>query len=157
MPSSRRLFALLSGLLLAALLFPDSAAADTYTGRRWFVRIPGHTCYFWGYIKKPGQKWTAARLVVIDQRVSVPPPDAAGGKPELIGSDHNFEYTIEGSFTGRSAYDPNADLVLPTFAAKKFTLVNRAPGALPGVGPPENNQVIPVREAGGRTPARLRR
>jgi|GEM_PF-4774084 len=132
---------------------------ETYTGRRWFVRIPGHTCYFWGYLKKPRQPWSAARLVILDERAGILAPDraAAAGQTPVMGADHNFEYTIKGSFTGRSAYDPNSDLVLPVFAARRFTLVNANPGPLPGVGDPRNNTVVPSREAGGQTRYRIRR
>lgn len=147
-------------LFCAAVLSSATAhGAETYTGRRWFVRIPGHTCYFWGYLKKPRQQWTAARLVILDERAGILAPDrvAAAGAIPVMGADHNFEYTIQGNFTGRYAYDPNSDLVLPVFAARRFTLVSRNPGVLPGVGDPRNNTVVPSREAGGQTRYRIRR
>jgi hypothetical protein len=158
MNSRRSVTALL--LLMAVILSSGRVDGyETWTGRRWFVRIPGHTCYFWGYLKKPQQRWSAARLVILDERAGILSPDkmAAPGTVPVMGADHNFEYSIQGAFTGRYAYDPNSDLVLPVFAARKFTIVNRNPGPLPGVGDPRNNTVVPSREAGGQTRYRIRR
>ena len=158
MKSLRLVFTLL--LLTAGVLSSGMAnGEETYTGRRWFVRIPGATCYFWGYVKKPRQEWSAARLVILDERAGIPAPDrmAPAGQSPVIGSDHNVEYLIQGAFTGRYAYDPNSDLVLPVFAARKFTILSKNPGLLPGVGHPRNNMVVPAREAPGQTRYRIRR
>jgi hypothetical protein len=96
--------------------------------------------------------------VILDQRVGVAPPDrtATPGRIPVPGEDHNFEYTVRGQFTGRTAYDPNSDLILPTFAARRFTLTNRSPGSLPSVGRPEANHVVPAREAGRQARRQIR-
>jgi hypothetical protein len=150
---------MIMAVALAGMIAASPVGADeTYTGRRWYVHVPGGTCFFWGYLKKPGQKWSAARLVILDERVGIAPPDrtAAPGRMPAMGEDHNFEYTVRGSFTGRTAYDPNSDLVLPTFAARKFVLTNRNPGPLPTVGRSGANKVVPGREAGRQNRNRLR-
>lgn len=74
--------------------------------------------------------------------------------PPFYGQDHNCEYAVEGSFTGR-AYDPISDLELPLFAARRFTLLNFDPGPMPGVGEPNTNGFIPAREAANSLSARL--
>ena len=134
----------LSGLLAAIIL--TSCQSTTFTGRRWYVHSPEASCRFWGYLKKPGQSWHQAQLVVMDENSGVSPPDraAVAPGPPFYGDDHNCEYAIEGRYTGKKAYDPNSDLELPTFAASSFRVINRNPGPLPGV--PLENNVIPGRE-----------
>jgi hypothetical protein len=135
-------------LTLAAALALSACghtAEGVYIGRRWFVQAPRSTCQFWGYLKKPGESWHRARLVIMDAQAGVSPPDLApvAPGPPFYGEDHNCEYAVEGDFTGQRAYDPNSDLELPLFAARRFTLLNRNPGPLPGVGWPHANGVVP--------------
>ncbi len=95
----------------------------------------------------------------MDERTGISPPDRpvlASGAPRL-GDDHNTEYSMQGRFTGDTAYDPNSDLVLPLFAARSFTLLSANPGPLPGVGNPSDNGYVPARESSRQTPARLKR
>lgn len=156
---SRPLLTSLILFVLAGILSSCQTSGDQrYTGRRWYVHAPGATCRFWGYIKKPGQTWAAARLTVLDEREGIRPPDRSEvpGQAPFTGDDHNYEYSILGKFTGRSAYDPNSDLVLPVFAARNFILLSQNPGALPGVGEPHDNGFVPAREAAGQTTSRMR-
>ena len=138
---------------------PLDTTERTYTGRRWFVHTDHYTCFLWGYLKTPDQSWPEARAVLMDERAGISPPDRPphpAGPPRL-GDDHNSEYSIQGRFTGESAYDPNTDLVLPLFAARSFTLLSANPGPLPGIGNPTDNGFVPARESSRQTPARLRR
>ena len=135
----------------------ESTGSGVYTGRRWFVHSGESQCRFWGYLKKPGQDWHSARLVILDENKGISPPDrpANPAGPPRNGDDHNTEYEVKGGFTGRTAYDPNSDLELPLFAARSFRVINPSPGPLPGVGYPTQNTVVPGREAPNRLGARV--
>jgi hypothetical protein len=147
-------------LCLCVCVIPscEHGEAGTWTGRRWHVHTPGASCWFWGYVKRPGESWQGARLVIMDERNGVLLPDRAPAAPgpPFHGYDHNFEYEIRGRFTGQRAYDPNSDLELPLFSATGFRLMSRNPGPLPGVGLPQDNRFVPGREAGNRLSSRLR-
>lgn len=102
---------------------------DYFIGRRYFV----DTTRFWGYVRKPGQPWATAKLVVMNQsRVKVPdhlPEEPTDGGP-AHGFDNNREYRITGGFTGRGIYDPNSNLTLPEFMLTGIELTNPSPGFL---------------------------
>lgn len=98
---------------------------DYYIGRRWWV----DGTRFWGYLRKPRQPWSEARLVIMDESGTYQPdrrPEE--GVPDPHGFDHNFEYRIWGSFTGRVAYDPNSNFEVPIFRLSRYELVSRNPG-----------------------------
>lgn len=101
---------------------------DYFIGRRYFV--PGTR--FWGWIRRPGEPWDTARLVVMNEsRQRTPdrlPEDPAQGPPH--GYDNNFEYRLEGRITGAPVYDPNSNLVLPEFLLTGIDLRERRPGFL---------------------------
>ena len=46
------------------------------------------------------------------------------------GFDHNYEYKINGRFTGETIYDPNANLFLPEFRLESYELISATPGWL---------------------------
>jgi hypothetical protein len=127
---------------------------DWYIGRRYFTK----KVRYWGYLRRPGELWDTAKLVVMDETRGVRTPDRL---PEFAsgslahGYDHNYEYRIWGSFTGQVCYDPNSDRELPVFAASRFEVVNKTPGYLFSPKDRYNPAYIPVREARYQTPARL--
>lgn len=101
---------------------------DYYIGRRYYVPITR----FWGYLRKPGQSWREAQLVMMDEsRVRTPDrgmePPAANA---VYGTDQNVEYIIRGSYTGKKAYDPSTNQILPMFCATSYEVRNRKPGFL---------------------------
>ena len=101
---------------------------DYYIGRRYY--IPGTR--FWGYLRKPGQSWRTAQLVIMDEK-NVRNPDRGLEPPvrgAVFGSDNNVEYYVYGSFTTEKAYEPSTDQVLPVFLAKKFQVREKRPGFL---------------------------
>ncbi len=101
---------------------------DYYIGRRYYVPITR----FWGYLRRPGQSWREAKLVIMDES-AVRTPDR-GYEPPVKGStyghDANMEYRICGSYTGAKAYDPSINQILPVFKATSYTLTNEQPGFL---------------------------
>ena len=102
---------------------------DYFIGRRFAVE----RTQFWGYLRKPGQPWEEAKLVMFNESKMLQ-PDRLKEMPldnsPAHGYDHNYEYHIWGSYSGRKVYDPNADLFLPEFVLTKWELINTTPGWL---------------------------
>lgn len=133
-------------------------AGDYWIGRRYFVTGPQGTTRFWGYVRRPGQAWEKAKLVIIDESIRKT-PDRLPAAPEhgpAHGYDQNYEYRIAGHFPGHECYDPNSDLVLPVFRATHFELITPQPGFLftPSDAQDRRNY-IPAREAKYTTPQRM--
>jgi hypothetical protein len=100
-----------------------------FVGRRYFVE----STRFWGYLRRPGESWESAKLVVMrETRTRVPDrlPEEPVDASLAHGFDHNHEYRVYGSFSGRPIYDPNSNLFLPEFVPTRFELVNSSPGFL---------------------------
>ena len=101
---------------------------DYYIGRRYHVP----TTRFWGYLRRPGEGWDKARLVIMDE--SAPrTPDRGVEAPvsgATFGKDNNVEYILHGSFVGRDCYEPNSDQVLQLFHLTGYEVRNRQPGFL---------------------------
>ncbi len=104
------------------------ATGDFYYGRRYHVE----KTRFWGYLRKPRQSWNQAQLVMMrEDRMRVPDRLPEEG-PEGVrfAYDQNYEYRIWGEYTGRMAYDPNSNQVLPEFRLARYELLDRNPGWL---------------------------
>lgn len=100
---------------------------DYFIGRRYHV----DTTRFWGYVRQPGQPWSTARLVIMNEsRKSTPDRLPEEGEGMLHGYDNNHEYRIRGGYTGRGFYCPNSNLTLPEFMPVSFELINPSPGFL---------------------------
>ena len=99
-----------------------------YIGRRYHVE----KTRFWGYLRRPGESWEKAKLVVMNENTHRSPdrlpelPRGAHG----FGFDHNYEYKIMGRFTGETIYDPNANMFLPEFRLTGYELISADPGWL---------------------------
>ncbi|MGI8603946.1 MAG: hypothetical protein ACR2OZ_13255 [Verrucomicrobiales bacterium] len=105
------------------------APGDYWIGRRVAVK---HT-RFWGYVRRPRQPWKTAQLVIFNETEKLAPDRLAENPaPGQRGFqfDNNYEYRIKGSFSGRKAYDPNSDKILPEFILKHYELLNTNPGFL---------------------------
>ena len=64
---------------------------DYYIGRRYYK--PDYK--FWGYVRKPGQPWSTAELVMLNEKAKLAPD-----RERLeIGSDNNYEYKLYGDFS----------------------------------------------------------
>ena len=78
-----------------------------YIGRRYYK-----TDYkFWGYVRKPGQPWSTAKLVMLNEQKHLA-PDREGG---TLGSDNGYEYKLLGSFSGDTVYEPASNGFYPEF------------------------------------------
>lgn len=97
----------------------SEAPGDYYIGRRyykpWFK--------FWGYVRKPGQPWSAARLVMMNEKQKLA-PDREANK---LGSDNNSEYKLYGDFSGQTVYEPASNGFYPEFVLKNYALVSASP------------------------------
>lgn len=101
---------------------------DYYIGRRYYVP----TTRFWGYLRRPGQDWRTAKLVVMDE-AKIPTPDRGLEPPSpqsKTGFDQNWEYVIQGDYTGEMVYEPNSNQVLPAFKALSYQARSQQPGFL---------------------------
>ncbi|MGJ8655072.1 MAG: hypothetical protein ACSHX6_01375 [Akkermansiaceae bacterium] len=99
---------------------------DFYYGRRYYV----YKTRFWGYVRKPGQPWQSSKLVLMNESSKTVPDRLPENGPSgaSYGYDQNYEYRITGDFTGRKAYDPNSNSLLPEFRPTGFKLLDKKPG-----------------------------
>lgn len=100
---------------------------DYFIGRRF--HIP--RTHVWGYVRQPGQPWDTARLVIMDESVTLQPDRIPETRPDagpVHGFDHNYEYRLTGTFTGKKLYDPNTNMFLDAFRLRSHQLTNRSPG-----------------------------
>ena len=97
-------------------------------GRRYYVQ----KTRFWGYLRKPRQSATNAKLVIFrEDRKRNPDRLPENGSPGArYGFDNNYEYKIRGNYTGETAYDPNSNQFLPVFMLTGYEVANRNPGWL---------------------------
>ena len=101
---------------------------DFYYGRRYYVE----KTRFWGYLRKPRQSPKRAKLVIFDESQKKSPDRFSenGAGDRRYAFDNNFEYRIQGFYTGKEAYEPNSNQILPVFKLTGYELVNRNPGWL---------------------------
>jgi hypothetical protein len=73
-------------------------AGDYFIGRRYYK--PDYK--FWGYVRRPGQPWSTAELVMLNEKQKLAPD-----RERLdFGSDNNYEYKLYGNFSGDKVYEP---------------------------------------------------
>jgi hypothetical protein len=92
---------------------------DYFIGRRYFK--PDYK--FWGYVRKPGQPWTTAQLVMLNEKFKLAPD-----REQLsFGSDNNYEYKLTGYFSGDTVYEPASNSFYPEFVVKTFEVTSVSP------------------------------
>ena len=93
---------------------------DYFVGRRYFK---GSVFKFWGYVRKPGQPWNTAQLVVFNEKEKLSPD-----RERLsFGSDNNYEYRLYGNFSGQTVYEPASNGFYPEFILQKYELISTNP------------------------------
>jgi hypothetical protein len=93
---------------------------DYFIGRRYFK---GSVYKFWGYVRKPGQPWSTAQLVVFNEKEKLAPD-----REKLsFGSDNNYEYKLYGNFSGQTVYEPASNGFYPEFVLKRYEVVSTNP------------------------------
>ncbi len=92
---------------------------DYYIGRRYFK--PYYK--FWGYLRRPGQPWSTAKLVMLNEKYKLAPD-----REQLsFGSDNNYEYKITGYYSGDTVYEPASNSIYPEFVLKTIQLISTDP------------------------------
>ena len=112
-----------------------------FIGRRYYK--PDY--HFWGYVRRPGQPWSTAQLVMLNENQKLAPDR----EQVNFGFDNNYEYKLYGHFSGDKVYEPASNSIYPEFVLKGYELISTNPGAdfqkpIPRLG----CQPIPNRKAG---------
>ncbi len=100
---------------------------DYFVGRRYYN--PNYK--FWGYVRKPGQPWREAKLVVLNENQKLAPDR----EQNQFGVDNNFEYHLRGYFTDQTVYEPASNRFYPEFMLTGWEIVNKTP---PSIFPPNS-------------------
>lgn len=107
----------------AAANIQAEAPGDYFIGRRYY-KIPQFK--FWGYVRKPGQPWSTAQLVVFNEKKKLAPD-----REQLnFGFDSNYEYKLWGRFSGDTVYDAGSNGFYPEFVLEKYELVSVSPAPI---------------------------
>ena len=85
-----------------------------FIGRRYYKE----DYKFWGYVRKPGESWSDAQLVMLNEQKRLA-PDREGG---TLGVDNGYEYKLLGSFSGEKVYEPASNRVYPEFVLTGYEL-----------------------------------
>lgn len=100
----------------------NEGSGDYVIGRRYYKV----DYKFWGWVRKPGQPWSSAVMVMLNENQKFA-PDRELGK---IGSDNNYEYKLHGSFSGQKVYEPASNGFYPEFVLKGYELKSVSPGSI---------------------------
>ena len=99
-----------------------------FIGRRYFK----NDYKFWGYVRKPGEPWSSAKLVMMNEQHKLAPDREVA----QLGSDNNHEYKLYGEFSGQTVYEPASNGLYPEFVLRGYELrdsnppnIYRSPGA----------------------------
>ncbi len=107
----------------AAANIQAETPGDYFIGRRYF-KIPQYK--FWGYVRRPGQPWSAAKLVVFNEKEKLAPD-----REQLnFGFDNNYEYKLYGRFSGDTVYDAGSNGFYPEFVLRKYELISIRPAPI---------------------------
>lgn len=111
------------GIQQARIAMHQNIQAETpgnyYIGRRYFK--PDYK--FWGYVRRPGQPWTTAQLVMLNEN-QVLAPDR---EQINFGYDNGYEYKLYGFFSGDKVYEPASNGIYPEFVLKGYELISTRP------------------------------
>ncbi len=109
-------------------MISTEARGNFYYGRRYYV----NKTRFWGYLRKPGQPATSAKLVMFNESKRRQPDRFSenGSGNQKYGFDNNYEYKIYGYYTGKTVYEINSNQFLPEFMLTNYAVVSKDPGWL---------------------------
>ena len=92
---------------------------DYFIGRRYYK--PDFK--FWGYVRRPGQPWTTAHLVMLNENEKLAPDR----EQVNFGYDNNYEYRLYGHFSGDKVYEPASNGFYPEFVLNGYQLISTNP------------------------------
>ncbi|HVF70092.1 MAG TPA: hypothetical protein VM940_00605 [Chthoniobacterales bacterium] len=104
----------------AAQTISSEQPGDYFIGRRYFK---ASVFKFWGYVRKPGQPWKTAQLVVFNEKEKLAPDREI----RSFGSDNNCEYKLWGRFSGETVYEPASNGFYQEFILERYELVSQNP------------------------------
>ena len=97
----------------------NEPAGDYFIGRRFYRR----NYFFWGYIRQPRQSWSSSRLVMMNEQKKLAPDRQVN----RAGFDNNFEYRLQGYFSGQTVYEPASNSFYPEFVLTGCKLLSNQP------------------------------
>ena len=95
------------------------APGDYYIGRRYYKR----DYKFWGFVRRPQQPWSTAKLIMLNEQGKLAPDRELG----TLGSDNNYEYKLYGDYSGQTVYEPASNGFYPEFVLKAYELKSVSP------------------------------
>ena len=98
-------------------------AGDYFVGRRYYKS----DYKFWGFIRRPGQSWSTAKLVMLNENKKLAPDRAAG---KALGNDNGVEYRLLGYYSGAMVYEPASDKFYPEFVLTGAELLDAHPAPI---------------------------
>lgn len=107
-------------------------AGDYFIGRRYFKS----NFRFWGYIRRPGQPWSTATLVMLNENKKLAPdrsklgPGTGSSYEAHAGFDNDYEYRLHGYFSGDQIYELVSNRVYPEFVLTGYELISMHPAPI---------------------------
>jgi hypothetical protein len=95
------------------------APGSYFIGRRYYKK----DYKMWGWVRRPGEPWKSAQLVMMNENTKLAPDRQAG----TLGIDNNHEYRLQGRFTGGTVYEPASNKFYPEFVLTGYELISSAP------------------------------
>jgi len=92
---------------------------DYFIGRRYYKV----DYKFWGFVRRPGEPWSASKLVMMNEQKKLAPDREKG----TLGSDHGYEYKLFGRFSGETVYEPASNGFYPEFVLSGYELRSTNP------------------------------
>jgi hypothetical protein len=108
-----------SAKLQAAQQIAAEVPGDYFIGRRYYK--PDFK--FWGYVRRPGQPWSSAQMVMLNEKQKLAPDR----EQRDFGFDNNYEYKLFGNFSGERVYEPASNTIYPEFVLKGYQLISTNP------------------------------
>jgi hypothetical protein len=95
------------------------APGNYFVGRRYYKK----DYKMWGWVRRPGEPWKNAQLVMMNENTKLAPDRQAG----TLGVDNNHEYRLQGRFTGGKVYEPASNKFYPEFVLTGYELISSSP------------------------------
>jgi len=95
---------------------------DYFIGRRYYKV----DYKMWGFVRKPGQPWSQAKLVMLNEQKKLAPDRELG----RLGSDHSYEYKLYGYYSGQTVYEPASNGFYPEFVLTGYELRSVSPAPI---------------------------
>ena len=78
---------------------------------------------FWGYVRRPGEPWSTAKMVMLNEQKHLAPDRESG----TLGADNGYEYKLFGAFSGDTVYEPASNGFYPEFVLTGYELRSTGP------------------------------